>query len=297
MQVFQLSAPTGWVGRRVVQFNPDGRYLCVSANPSNSFDTLNDQPPEIIPHYVYGFADDGKLRVAGESPITGTIVVTNLRTGKSKSSKQERCMITDGVVSPDGKLLYVALSLPLFSPLADQHEIRVLAADSLQLQYAFGRGKSPLWWLTISAGGDRLAVSGSEGLKIWNIATRNPVELMTLPRPLRFVRDFTLSNDGLRFAIVDTSGLTIWDVETGEEVVHSGKHRRGVTAIACSPTKPLLATGDNAGNVFLWDHAGNVLTRYDWGLDKVNALTFAPDGLRCAAVDAKGKVVIWDVDM
>jgi hypothetical protein len=39
-----------------------------------------------------------------------------------------------------------------------------------------------------------------------------------------------------------------------------------------------------------------VLARFDWGLGEVDAMCFAPDGLRCAAVDRNGKVVVWDVD-
>ena len=297
MQTFQIPEPKGWVGRRrLVRFTPDGRYLCVSTDAGNLFDTLSDQPPEQLRHCVHGFAGGGTLSAGGESPITETLVVTDLRTKKRRATEQEDCTIADCAVSPDGKLLYVALSLPLFSPSAHEHEIRVFAADSLRLRYTFGRQPSPLWQLALSAGGDRLAVSGHDGLKVWNVATKRPTELLVLERPPRSVRDFALSNDGSRLATVDTSGLTIWDVPTGEQVVRSGKHKRGVTAVACSPTKPVLATGDTAGNVFLWDHAGNVLTRFDWGLGEVYGLAFAPDGLRCAAVDAKGKVVIWDVD-
>jgi hypothetical protein len=59
----------------------------------------------------------------------------------------------------------------------------------------------------------------------------------------------------------------------------------------------MFATGDTGGQVFLWDHTGRVLTRYDWGLGEVYAMCFAPDGLRCAAIDRAGKVVVWDVDV
>ena len=293
MQVFQLPTPTGWVGRRVVRFTPDGRYLSVSANPGGLFDTLSDRPPEILRHYVYGFAG-GERSVAGDSPITGTLVATDRRTGKSDLCKLPDCSIADAAVSPDGKLVYVALSH--WAPAGHAHEIRAIDADLLHPRYRFGRRQSPLWRLALSASGNHLAVSGSDGLKVWSVATERPTELLVLERPPRVEHDFALSNDGSRLVTVDTSGLTIRDAATGEQVVRSGKHRRTVTAVASHPTKPLLTTGDNAGNVFLWDHTGRVLTRFDWGLREVYALCFAHDGLRCAAVDAKGKVVIWDVD-
>jgi len=48
--------------------------------------------------------------------------------------------------------------------------------------------------------------------------------------------------------------------------------------------------------VFYWDAKGNVTRRFEWGLEKIAVLRFSPDGLRCAAADVTGKVVIWDVD-
>ena len=115
-----------------------------------------------------------------------------------------------------------------------------------------------------------------------------------------YVDGIALSADGTRLATIGNRGVTLWDLANGapaREVFRSGKHRRGVTAVACNPTKSVLVTGDTAGQVFLWDDTGRVLTRFDWGLGDVYGLTFAPDGLRCAAADAKGKIVVWDVDV
>src|SRR5262249_35499950 len=116
-------------------------------------------------------------------------------------------------------------------------------------------------------------------------------------RPQHSVNAFALNSDGSQLAAAESTALSVWNTLTGEEVFRSGKHRRKVLAVACNPTKPILATGDNAGQIFLWDYAGNVLTRYDWKLGEIYGLTFAPDGLRGAAVDQNGKVVIWDVDV
>ena len=36
---------------------------------------------------------------------------------------------------------------------------------------------------------------------------------------------------------------------------------------------------------------------YDWQIGPVNSLTFAPDGMTCAAGGESGEVVIWDVEV
>jgi WD40 repeat protein len=158
--------------------------------------------------------------------------------------------------------------------------------------------------LTLTIDGRRLAGCHSWSVGVWDLTEPDGSERgwvrVAAGKIGNHVQGCALSADGTRLATVTNRGLTLWDV-TGDvpacEVFRSGKHRRAVTAVACSPTRPLIATGDTAGNVFLWDHAGNVLNRYDWGLDEVYPLAFAPDGLRCAAADAEGKVVIWDVDV
>jgi WD40 repeat protein len=110
------------------------------------------------------------------------------------------------------------------------------------------------------------------------------------------VHDFALTHDGKLLAVADGYALTLRDSANGKQVARSGQHRRAVTAVACSPKQPLLVSGDKTGKVFLWDTTGRVLKRYDWGLGEVYGLTFDADGLRAAAVDASGKVVVWDID-
>jgi WD40 repeat protein len=110
------------------------------------------------------------------------------------------------------------------------------------------------------------------------------------------VTRFVLSADGSRLVTVGSRGITMWNADTGQQLWASGKHRCGVQVAAFCPTRLLLATGDNAGLIFLWDATGRVLTRYDFGLQNASGLAFAPDGLRCAAAGTDS-VVLWDIDV
>ena len=280
-------------------FTPDGRYLFVPANAHNFLDTQGKRQPETLLHNVFGIVGNGTFCVACDSPIEANLVVTNILTKECAAHKQNGCVVTHGAVSTDGESLYVAVSLP-WPPdgVRVESEIRVFSTDPFRKHYTFGRQAEQFHRLAVSMRGDRLIAWGPDGLRVWDVTTKRSSETpLTRVRPLRTVSDFALSADGSQLATVDGAGLTIWDAASGEQIVHSGKHRRAVHAVACHPSKPVLATGDKAGNVFLWDHAGNILTRYDWGLGAVDSLCFAPDGLRCAAADAKGKVVVWDVDV
>jgi WD40 repeat protein len=58
-----------------------------------------------------------------------------------------------------------------------------------------------------------------------------------------------------------------------------------------------MMTAGSDGMVRFWDPvSGRELRSLSWGIGKVYAAAFSPDGLTCAAGGEKGQVVIWDVD-
>jgi WD40 repeat protein len=69
-----------------------------------------------------------------------------------------------------------------------------------------------------------------------------------------------------------------------------------VRALAISADGKQVLTGNLEGDVTLWDSAGALLRRYDWGVKSPIAAAFAADGLRAAVGGADGQIVIWDLD-
>jgi hypothetical protein len=49
--------------------------------------------------------------------------------------------------------------------------------------------------------------------------------------------------------------------------------------------------------VFVWDVTTlRQVGRYDWGVGRVSALDFAPDGQTAVASGGRGRIVVWDLD-
>lgn len=80
----------------------------------------------------------------------------------------------------------------------------------------------------------------------------------------------------------------------GERPIDCG---RNVEAVALDPAGGLVATVDGRDTVILRDAAtGHRLREYRWPAHKLQIVTFAPDGLTCAAGGFK-QFVVFDVDV
>jgi WD40 repeat protein len=238
-------------------------------------------------------------------PSTKEVQVYDVESGRVSRHEVKSGDARGITANRSGDTLYLSVNVPDFRP---ESEIRVVHAADMAPLSSLGRVGDFLGKLCLSADettiaaacGDWNASFRGEHLcfRVWNIANgKRPIRARTLIYPRNPVNAFALSADGSLLALAESAALTVWNTHTSDEVFFSGKHRRKVTAVACSPTKPLIATGDSAGGIFLWEHSGNVLTRYAFGLGEIYGLAFAPDGLRCAAVDGTGKVVVWDMDV
>ncbi|MCI0704130.1 MAG: WD40 repeat domain-containing protein [Planctomycetia bacterium] len=294
MQVFQVERP--YAGHREMAFSPDGRFLAINLRVLTFLDTVGGSPrtfPELGDVFEFAFIRNGAELVYTSSD--DVIHVVHLDSGKQHRVSLEDATPGALAVAPNADAVFVWV----YYYSNRRSDIRSLHIANMKQQVSFAAMNKVVDRLAISADGRWLAtLSETRVLRVWHVGGPKLPSRAKLHVETRsvFLGDFALSADGSRLVAVDCQGLYIWNTATGEHL-HSGKHRRGVTAVACSPTKPIFVTGDNAGQVFLWDYTGGVLTRYDWKLKRVSSLAFAPDGLRCAAVDARGKVVVWDVDV
>lgn len=94
----------------------------------------------------------------------------------------------------------------------------------------------------------------------------------------------------------DDGGISVRDAVTEEDIPLRPGHRLPVRALALSPDRRLLASGDDSGLIVLWDTSTwqriGELPRHTQG---VTVLEFSPDSTRLASGGRDRDVVVWDV--
>lgn len=98
-------------------------------------------------------------------------------------------------------------------------------------------------------------------------------------------------------ATISKSTLTIWNTKTDKRVKHT--HARSLTTIAFHPTDPLLATGDQKGQIVLWhrfDDADSLVTSsLHWHAHEVSSLAFTDDGAYMLSGGEEAVLVFWQL--
>ena len=142
----------------------------------------------------------------------------------------------------------------------------------------------------------RLLASGGDDyvLKLWNvnhkrhIVTRDHIT----DRARSQVKAVTFSPNG---SMIATGGrhAKLWNARTYNEIV-TLRHIDWVWAVAFSNDGRLLATGDNSGQVNIWDlQSHRVVTQFHADSDSVYTVQFSPDAQILAGAGYEGKVKLW----
>jgi WD40 repeat protein len=107
-----------------------------------------------------------------------------------------------------------------------------------------------------------------------------------------------------RLALATEAGST-WETTAAREALEIAlrlplprallPHEASLRSGAFSLTGGLVATGDDAGNVKIWDAQNAAMATQLNHRDRVNAVRFAPDGRTIATASYDGSVAIWEV--
>lgn len=194
---------------------------------------------------------------------------------------------------PDGRRLAVEWSLG---------QVRLVDADSLQVQSAFEAHDNAIWAMAFSPDGARLATASADGtVRVTDVAANPPVALATLRGHAGFVLDVCFSPDG---SLVASRGqdrtVRLWDVRTGgaRGVFQTAGDEAGPTAFL--PDGQTLISADDNGTVHFWD----VRSADAWILrghrSYVYPVLLSPDGATAYSggwdgfVGQAGCLRIWD---
>jgi WD40 repeat protein len=115
----------------------------------------------------------------------------------------------------------------------------------------------------------------------------------------RRIRVITFSRDGAQLASADDGGVIVTRELPGGVTRELRGHGAQVFALAYDARGELLASGDQLGDIRLWDRAtGRLLATVQRTVGEVvacMALDFSPDGDHLAAAYTDGVVAIWDL--
>ena len=162
--------------------------------------------------------------------------------------------------------------------------------------------------LTLSDNGQLIAAAeGSyrdgEGhrtvIEIWNTIDADPIQILNTGEILG-VWNVLFSPDASMVA-VDTqknyqSGIRVWEIKTGRQrLAKSGFEAYWTRALAFSPTSDYLASGDEAGNLRVWDLSDGESVIWETYPTGIQALAFSPNGeyLAVALWDATIQILHW----
>jgi WD40 repeat protein len=306
-------APGGVHG---VAFSPDGKLLA-SADGDGTMRLWNPatgQPAGAPMHAAraiggvrgVAFSPDGKLLASADSD--GTVRLWDPGIGQPAGAPMHAARAPEGVdgvaFSPDGKLLASADgdgTVRLWDP-ATGRPVRAP-------MHAISNGSVSA--VAFSPDGKLLASGGGYGtIRLWNPATGQPAGVF-LHAGRGGMYAVAFSPNGKLLASADGFGIVrSWDPATGQPAgpllhathivkLHAGVAVKGVNGVAFSPDGKLLASGDENGNIRLWDPAtgqpvGVPLHAGTGTPGGVLGVAFSPDGKLLASADGNGNVRLWD---
>jgi hypothetical protein len=148
---------------------------------------------------------------------------------------------------------------------------------------------SPIWEIAFTPNGARLATL-SNALDLWDPRTGQRVGTPDMTgAQLAFSIDGTLVVGGHRLTLLPPGAAKL-----GSELPEQGGWLN--TCIACSPDGKLIAAGDVAGNVWVFDAVARVQRLRRHGhVNRVNGVGFIDNGQILVSGGSDGRMKFWDI--
>ena len=169
------------------------------------------------------------------------------------------------------------------------------------------RHESTVRSIAFAPDGRTLASTGEDGVRVWDLATGEPVSGLPVLKENLWAFNAVYSPDGTKLLVsFNLGGVRLWDLAAGRERLKLQEHRGRVEGIAFAADGTRFATaGDDDSRVYVWDpDTGHRLLRLDTGENSISRgggpLAFSPDATRLAlgtsSRTGRGELVcIWDL--
>ena len=140
---------------------------------------------------------------------------------------------------------------------------------------------------TVFRQSDTLTIPFPGQHRIWSLTdVRTGTHIPTTPIT------FSYSGDAATFG--DGNQVILWQLNPFREQVEFTGHAATVTALDFSPNEDSLATGDEAGNVLIWDSEGHIRFRLEGHPGPIRGLAYSMDG-RYLAAGLNDGIWLWEI--
>ncbi len=278
-----------------IAFSPDGTQL---ASASDDITTrLSDVATGETEWTLEGqltqvrsvaFSPDGNTVLT--TGFTGTAFLWDVRSRTRGRSIEALAAFNDGVFSPDGEAIALAIG---------DGSVRLYALDTLDVVQTL-TAPDTLQITAIAYHHDGDSIAGgtgfpSDSVLVWDIDSGEVVSEWTAHTST--VYGVAYSPDGARLASVGGDGqLIVWDVESGEAIFTvEAAHGGGAFDVAYSPDGVVLATVGFDGALRLWDSSDGTALAEVIADDarSLLAVAFSPDGGTIATAGEAATVDLW----
>jgi WD40 repeat protein len=164
--------------------------------------------------------------------------------------------------------------------------------------------------LAFNPNGETLAVADPDGdVYIWDVkhgkqisetlSTGEPMIALAFDSEGKTLAASTVFRYSQTEDMEEEQIVSLWDVSRGESLRKLPGHKGMATCMAFSPDGRLLASGDYAGNLFLWEVSTGIkqqpaLNRGRNESPYLNSLAFSPDG-KLLAYGRHNDIILWEV--
>ena len=306
-----------------IAFSPDSSLMAVSEF-ENSVVLLEPHSQREIAQLSnnlgefsdFAFDKSGNL-LAGLSPFNSGVqlwyVHSRTNIGGLAQTKYEGAL----KLSPDGNLIAT------YSVASGQGGIRLWDVSTLTQLPTLIVHAEKIRGLAFSPDGNFLA-SGSyettrnddgttnyhQSVRIWDVGSRQQTFEIPYGDEIIRVHDVAFNSDGSLLAIsvelypsaLDTlPNVYVWDLQKQIEIANYTILGDVGSTLAFSPDNTLLAMGESAGPIYLWDFSAKppldatILLGHSSRYDNPGRLVFSPDGTLLASESDQGVVRLWGI--
>ncbi len=244
---------------------------------------LKGQHPSAVRCLVY--SPDGRLLAVGDD--ASRIMLWELPEGEQRSAlERHKGSVECLAFSPSGER--IAAGMPDAVVIWDMRTRELIVEEPGHLGGTRGVSWHPDGNVLATCGWDREVRFWTPELKLRQ--RKGPHQLREAMMALSYMPD------GEYLALAGSYGRLMLGEMGRPNAFAELKHDRALYSIACAADGSLVASGDNKGDIILWDTAGKTPTRtlrgHEW---TVYGLAFTPDGERLVSGSADGTVRLWEV--